>query len=59
MLRDAWAADASTWLTQHQQLKRAYDKEVEETRAAEARANALAAHAARRAVLQMSRQPSA
>ena len=39
-LRDAWAAEASTWLSQWAQLKRAYDRELEATRAAEARAAA-------------------
>ena len=37
MLRDAWAADASSWLAQFNQLKRAYEREMEATQAAEAR----------------------
>ena len=40
-LRDAWAAEASTWLQQYNSLKRAYDREQEAARAAEARAEAL------------------
>ena len=40
-LRDAWAAEASTWLQQYNSLKRAYDREHEEARAAHARAEAL------------------
>ena len=40
-LRDAWATEASTWLVQYSQLKRAYDREQEATRAAEARAEAM------------------
>ena len=40
-LRDAWAADASTWLGQYSQLKRAYDREQEAASAAEARAKAM------------------
>ena len=38
-LRDAWAAEASSWLSQYGQLKRGYDREVEATKAAEARMN--------------------
>ena len=37
-LRDAWAADASAWLQQYHALKRAYEREMEATRAGEARA---------------------
>jgi hypothetical protein len=40
-LRDAWATEASTWLNQRSQLKRACEREEEATRAAEARAEAL------------------
>ena len=35
-LRDKWAAEASTWLMQHNSLKLAYDSEVEKLRVAEA-----------------------
>ena len=41
MLRDAWASEASVWLSSYGQLKRAYDREVEAVQAAEARAAAL------------------
>ena len=40
-LRDAWVAEASTWLNQYGQLKRAYDRELEAVKAAETRAAAL------------------
>eukprot|EP00966_Prymnesium_polylepis_P326044 7381976-Prymnesium_polylepis.1 len=35
-LRDAWAAEASTWMKQYNSLKRGYEREVERVRAAEA-----------------------
>ena len=43
MLRDAWASEASVWLSSYGQLKRAYNCEVEAVflQAAEARAAAL------------------
>ena len=37
-LRDAWAAEASLWLSQRGQLKRAFEREQEALRAVEARA---------------------
>jgi len=37
-LRDAWAAEASTWFQQYTQVKRSYTREVEAAQAAEARA---------------------
>jgi hypothetical protein len=37
-LRDAWASDASGWLQQYNALKRAYERELQATRVAEARA---------------------
>eukprot|EP00966_Prymnesium_polylepis_P335437 7390795-Prymnesium_polylepis.2 len=41
MLRDSWASEASAWLNQYGQLKRAFERESEATKAAEARAEAL------------------
>ena len=40
-LRDAWATEASIWLNQRGQLKRAFEREQEAVRAAEARAAVL------------------
>ena len=40
-LRDKWAHASSTWLQQYKALKTAYKREVEATRAAEARAAAM------------------
>ena len=40
-LRDAWATEASIWLNHRGQLKRAFEREQEAVRAAEARAAVL------------------
>jgi hypothetical protein len=45
-LRDAWAAEASTWINQATQLKRAYDHEQAAAKAAAERAEVLAARGA-------------
>ena len=47
-LRDAWAAEASTWISQYTQLKRAYDREQAAAKAAAERAEDLAARSAAR-----------
>ena len=41
MRSHAWAAEASLWLSQWAQLKRAYEREVEAVRVAEERAAAM------------------
>jgi plastocyanin len=46
-LRDAWAVEASTWLNQRNQLKRAYDREMAATQAAAAHVAAAQAASAR------------